>query len=70
MRFDKCKFREFASKGVQKTLACHLETLDGKTIRDIDDSGNGTIDYEFEGEEYSLYPVSLEWCVEEKKRNE
>lgn len=47
-----------------KMLVCkHLGILDGMPVQECAD-GFGEINYRFNGEDYTLYPVMPEWCEE------
>lgn len=70
MKFSKAKFRKNASKGIVRQLGKHVDVLDGMEVDFSEDGVNGTVEYEYEGEEFYLYPVLPEWCEEEVEEME
>ncbi len=61
MKFSKKRFKENAPKDIQKKLKKHLDELEGKEI--LVDGDYGEIEYTFNGDGYTLYPVYKEWCI-------
>ncbi len=62
--FSRTNFEAFAPVGVKKLIPdAHREALDGKPVNA---RGNGFywVDYEVDGEEFTLYPIYTEWCEE------
>ena len=47
-------------------VGAHLSILDGLSVQYATD-GFGIIRYEVDGEEWELYPVMPEWCVEQSQ---
>lgn len=61
--FSKAMFSKNAPSNVKRVLSRHLDTIDGKKV-----DSEGKIDYEIDGEEFYLYPVSKDWCEEAIKK--
>lgn len=68
MEFNKEKFLKNAPKGILRQLKDHLDILDGvEVIFDGRYGKDGYIpQYFVNGQEYHLYPVCREWCVEKQ----
>lgn len=59
MRFDRKSFSANADSICRKLIPeSHRQALDGREVAD------GQIEYNVDGEEWYLYPVMPEWCVE------
>lgn len=39
-----------------------MDLIDGKEVTFESNSRFGTLEYEYEGQEYELYPVGPSWC--------
>lgn len=65
MVFSRKRFEENAEPYVKKLVPeNHRTALDGLPVQFVGESF-GTVDYEVQGEEFTLYPVYPEWCEEE-----
>lgn len=63
--FSKAAFLSSDSgKHLKTVLGKHLNILDGMPILK-EESGFGFIEYEVDGEEFELWPVEPEWCIED-----
>jgi len=67
MKFSKDKFNKNAPKVIIRQLKPHIDTLDGLIV---DFSGKYGKDgyikqYFINGQEYYLYPIYKEWCIED-----
>ncbi|MGV3100890.1 hypothetical protein ACEE25_08685 [Clostridium perfringens] len=63
-RFSKKLFRNNAPANIKRTLAKHLDVLDGMEVN-FDKEDGEIFEYIVNGEAYCLYPVSKEWCTYE-----
>lgn len=61
MKFSKDKFKKNAPSYVKRLLSEHLDVIDGVEVFP-DEKGHLQTVYEFEGQEYYLYPIYEEWC--------
>ena len=52
-----------SGKRLKAVLGSHLDLLDGKPVQQAGD-GFGRIEYTAEGQDWELYPVMPEWCIE------
>lgn len=66
VRFSKELFRRNAPANIKRTLAKHLDVLDGMEVN-FDKEDGEIFEYIVNGEAYCLYPVFKEWCVYEEK---
>ncbi len=60
-RFSKELFRKNAPANIKRTLATHLDVLDGMEVN-FDKEDGEIFEYIVNGEAYCLYPVFKEWC--------
>jgi len=64
MVFDKTAFlNSKTGKNVRHLLKDHLDLLDGRPVKLAPGNNLGKIDYIVNGENWSLYPVMPEWCI-------
>lgn len=62
--FSKTAFLSSGSgRQVKYALAGHLGILDGQPVQNAGD-GYYQMEYKADGEDWELYPVMPEWCVE------
>lgn len=63
--FSKAAFLSSGSgKRLKTVLGEHLNILDGMPVQ-RKENGFGLIEYEVDGEEFELWPVEPEWCIED-----
>lgn len=66
MVFSRKRFEENAELYVKKLIPeAHRIALEGLLVH-FEGESFGTVDYEVEGKEYTLYPIYPEWCEEEE----
>lgn len=59
--FSKKNFELNAPSYVKRLVSeLHREALEGKTV--VFTEEYGTVDYQVNGEDYTLYPVDRNWC--------
>lgn len=64
MVFSKEMFLKNASSALKKVLSKHLDALDGKEAVPSEDGLLIVEHYSVLGQEWYLYPVYPEWCIQ------